>query len=189
MSNSLNRRTLVGATALSAAGLLAIADARTPAYAKLGGKKAEGQDADLLNAALALELEGIAAYGIAAGSGLLTPDVVKVGVLFQGHHKQHADELRAAIGRLGGKPVEAKSESEYAAGIGASSLKNQADVLRLALKLERGAANAYLGLIQPLRSTDLHLLAARISADEVVHANTLAAALGEAIPEKAFLFG
>jgi len=176
-----------GAQTLSAAGVLAVLGMATPRGALAAA--APSQDVQLLNAAIALEHEGIAAYQIAAESGLLSPGVLKVGVTFQGHHKQHRDDLAAAVRRLGGAPVQAKALGAYAADLGAGGLKDEAGVMKLALKLERGAANAYLGLIPSLGGTDLHLLAARMAGDEAFHAAILANALGEAIPQPALMFG
>ena len=146
------------------------------------------QDVQLLNAAIALEHEGIAAYTIAASSGLLQPAVVQIGVTFRGHHMRLRDELIRAVQALGGVPVEAKSESEYVSQLNVSSLQNQADVLRLALGLERGAANAYLGLI-PSLGADYHQIAARMAGDEAFHAAILGNALGEPIPTEGLIFG
>lgn len=174
-----------GAKTLSAAGLFALLGAAG------GGRAvaAPSQDAALLNAALGLEHEGIAAYQLGAQSKLLTPAVLGVAVTFQGHHKQHRDDLIAAVKRLGGTPVAAKSLDDYAKDLGAGSLTSQADVLKLALRLERGATNAYLGIIPSLTGTDLHVLAARTACDEAFHAAILANVLGEAVPQKAPLFG
>jgi hypothetical protein len=147
-----------------------------------------GQDVQLLNAAIALEHEGIAAYTLAAGSGLLQPAVVQVGVAFRGHHQRHRDELIGAVRALGAEPVAAKKDSEYATQLNASSLRNQADVLRLALGLERGAANAYLGLI-PSLGVHYHQVAARMAGDEAFHVAILANALGEPIPAEGLMFG
>jgi hypothetical protein len=61
--------------------------------------------------------------------------------------------------------------------------------LELALKLERGAANAYLGLIPSLKANEFHLLAARMAGDEAFHAAILANALGIAVPQRALMFG
>lgn len=185
----MDRRTAlaVGASTLSAAGVLAVLGVATPRSAVAAG--APTQDVQLLNAAIALEHEGIAAYQIAAESGLLTPDVLKIGITFQGHHKQHRDDLASAVRRLGGQPVAAKALSAYAADLGAGSLKDQAGVMKLALKLERGAANAYIGLIPSLDQTEFHVLAARMAGDEAFHAATLGNALGEVIPQKALIFG
>ena len=175
-----------GAMTLSTAGVLAVFGMAAPGRAVAA---APAQDVQLLNAAIALEHEGIAAYQIGAESGLLTPDVLKIGLLFQGHHKQHRDELVAAVTRLGGKPPEAKTLAAYATDLGAATLKDQTGVLKLALRLERGAANVYLGLIPSLALTDFHVLAARMAGDEAFHAATLGNALGEAIPQKALMFG
>lgn len=147
-----------------------------------------GQDVEILNAAIALEHEGIAAYTIAAGSGLLQPAVVQVGVTFRGHHMGHRDALMGAVRNLGGTPVEARSEAEYIEALGAASLRNQADVLALALRLERGAANAYLSLI-PSLGVDFHQVAARMAGDEAFHVAILANALGEPIPTQPLMFG
>lgn len=186
--NPRRRAALVsGATLLSAGGLLAVMGAATPRNAWAAANPA--QDVALLNAAIALEHEGIAAYQLAAQSGLLTPDVLKTSLTFQGHHKAHRDALAAAVRRLGAQPVAAKALADYAADLGAAGLKDQAGVLRLALKLERGAANAYLGLIPSLAATEFHVLAARMAGDEAFHAATLGNALGEAIPANALMFG
>ncbi len=176
-----------GVTMLSAGGLLAVMGVATPRNAWAASHPA--QDVALLNAAIALEHEGIAAYQLGAESGLLSPDVLKIGLTFQSHHKGHRDALAAAVRRLGGKPVEAKTFEAYASDLGAPGLKDQAGVLRLALKLERGAANAYLGLIPSLEATEFHVLAARMAGDEAFHAATLGAALGEPIPANPLIFG
>jgi hypothetical protein len=146
------------------------------------------QDVQILNAAIALEHEGIAAYTIAAGSGLLQPAVVQVGVTFKGHHEGHRDALIGAVRTLGGTPVAAKTTDEYIRDLNVASLRDQADVLRLALRLERGAANAYLSLI-PSMSADYHQVAARLAGDEAFHAAILANALGEPIPTTPLMFG
>ena len=185
-SIGLDRRDLLGRSVLSAAGLYAMLDMASPAFAQPAGNAAA--DVGLLNAALGLEQEGIAVYGIAAGSGLLQPEVVKVGVAFQGHHKEHAAMLEAAIKRLGGTPVSPKSNDAYIAANNIGALKTQADVLNLAIKLERGATNAYLGLIGPLHAKDLVALVARTAADEATHVALLLNATGQGIGP-AYQFG
>lgn len=146
-------------------------------------------DLGILNTALGLEHEGIAAYQIAAESGLLQPAVLAVGVLFQGHHKGHRDELARLIQTAGGKPVEPRSQDEYARAINAAAIQSQEDILRLAVKLERGAANAYIGSIASLNDYKLAQLFARLGADEAAHWTVLTSAIGEAIPKQAFIFG
>lgn len=188
-ARTLDRRAALsaGVQTLSAAGVLAVLGAASPRGAR--AQAAPAQDVQLLNAAIALEHEGIAAYQIAAESGLLTPAVLKIGVTFQGHHKQHRDALASAVRRLGGQPVAAKALGDYAGELGAGGLKDQTGVMKLALKLERGAANAYLGLIPSLGESDLHVLAARMAGDEAFHAAILGNALSEAIPQNALIFG
>ncbi len=184
-----NRRTIIrtGGAALSAAGVLALAGMATPAGAKTKDGDA-AQDAGLLNAARALEFEGIAAYEIALGSGLLTPSATSFARLYQSHHKQHNDDLEAAIKRLGGDPVGPKTTAEYVEQLEADKIGSQEDILRLALRLETGAASAYLGLIAPLKNSDLHSLVARLAADEAAHAATFMIDLNLPIPEKTPLF-
>jgi|SRR6185437_4427905 len=174
-----------GAKTLSAAGVIALLG--LPGAARAASNPS--QDVTLLNTALGLEFEGIAAYQLGAESKLLQPAVLSIAVTFQGHHKQHRDDLIAAIKRLGGMPAVSKPMADYAKELDAASLKSQADVLKLALKLERGATNAYLGIIPSLAGTDLHELAARTASDEAFHAAILGNALGEAIPQKAPMFG
>lgn len=182
-----SRRALIGGATLSAAGVAMVISGCATAAVTASSEEVS-QDVQILNAAIALEHEGIAAYQIAATSGLLDPAVVDIGVTFQGHHKGHRDALVNAVKTLGGTPVEEHSLEEYAKSLNAASLKNQEDVLRLALKLERGAANAYLGLI-PSLGVDFHQVAAQMAGDEAYHAAILANALGEPIPKDALIFG
>ncbi|WP_240330710.1 ferritin-like domain-containing protein [Sphingorhabdus sp. Alg239-R122] len=183
------RRNFIGGAGktLSLAGLAMISGGCSYAAAP-NSASATSQDVEILNAAIALEHEGIAAYQIAATSGLLQPAVVDIGVTFQGHHKGHRDALIKAVEQLGGTPVEEQSQDHYIDALDIASLKNQEDVLRLALKLERGAANAYLGLI-PSLGNDFHQVAAQMAGDEAFHAAILGNALGEPIPKTPLMFG
>jgi rubrerythrin len=146
-------------------------------------------DVQILNVALGLEHEAISAYSIAAGSGLVTKAVLPVAVTFQSHHKEHRDALIATIRKLGGSPVAAKPDAEVAKALNASSLKNQTDVLRLAQKLERGAAYAYLGVIPSFSDKGLSQVSAKLASDETGHWMVLSQALGDAISPKAFYVG
>lgn len=192
-SSQTNRRNiLTGAATLSAGGLLALAASATPAAARGTRKssaKAAAQDAELLNAAIALEHQGIGAYEIALGSGLVPGAAVPLVKTIQGHHKQHRDDLAAAVTRLGGKPVDTKTVADYAKELNAASITSLADIQRLALRLETGAANAYLGLIDPLTDPALHLLVAKLAADEASHATIFLLDLKETYPEKTPLYG
>src|SRR5262245_37246220 len=70
-------------------------------------------DLKILNVALGLEHEAIAAYQAGAESTLLQKPILDVAVLFQSQHKAHRDALAAAIKRAGGTPVEPRKMSEY----------------------------------------------------------------------------
>lgn len=159
----------------------------TPGMAR--AKDAHSGDIDILNIALGLEHEAIAAYQAGAQSGLLQKPVLAVAVQFQGHHKGHRDALAAAITKLGGAPVQPKSMNDYSSTLGLSAIKSQADILRLAQRLERGAANAYLGVIPSFQDRAFAQVSARLAADEVMHWTALTSALGGALPSMPLTFG
>lgn len=184
------RRSILGTTGgamLSAAAIGVLGG--TSAFAKSKGGATQG-DVDILNVALSLEHEAIAAYSIGAGSGLLAKPVLDAAVLFQGHHKGHRDALIKAITDMGGKPVMAKTDAEYAKALNvAATVKSQNDVLKLAQRLEKGAANAYIGVIPSFSNNDLKQISARLAADEASHWATLSFVLGEAPPAAPLIFG
>jgi rubrerythrin len=132
-------------------------------------------DVRILNTALGAELEAIAAYQVAAESGLLQKPVLALALQFQGHHKEHADLLAATVRKLGGKPIVAKSKYSFPV----EGLKVQADVLRFAAQLEQGAVSAYLGAVPLFGNRDLSKAAASILGDEAMHWAVLRNALGE----------
>jgi rubrerythrin len=144
-----------------------------------------GGDVGILNTALGLEYQAIAAYQVGAESGLLQKPVLDLAVQFQGDHKQHAEVLASTIGKLGGKPVAEKKLADY--NFPVSTLKNQADVLRFAAGLEKGAASAYLGAVPVFANEDLAKAAASILGDETMHWAILRNALGENPVPAAFI--
>jgi rubrerythrin len=175
-----------GALALSATAIALLSGNDSLAQG-MGGNAA--QDVNILNVALGLEHEAIAAYQLGATSGLLEKAVLDTAVQFQSHHKGHRDALASTIRKLGGEPVAAKPDSEYARALRADTLKSQADVLALATKLELGAANAYIGVIPSFKDPALAKVAARLAADETMHWTVLSAALGQPLPMAALTFG
>jgi rubrerythrin len=166
----LKQSTLLSLGIAAAAGL-----AGSPAVAAVS--KSTADDIDILNTALALEYQGIAAYQIGADSGLLKKGVRDVAIKFQSQHRAHAGVLAAAVTKLGGKPVEAKKPDQY--GFPVASLKSQNDVLEFAAGLEKGAASAYLGAVPTLHNRDLAKAAASILGDETMHWAVLLNALGK----------
>lgn len=153
-----------------------------------GSHENSAGDVGILNVALALEHQGINAYTLGAKSGLLQKPVLDIALKFQDDHKVHRDLLIATIGKLGGKAVEEKSLDVYAKALNASQLKSQEDVLKLALSLELGASNAYLGVIPSFKDHAFAQVAARLAADEVAHWAVLNNALAMPLP-KAMFFG
>ncbi len=175
----------VGKATLSASAVALIVGCESLAQ----GTSTSASDVGILNAALGLEHEGITAYEIGAGSGLLQKPVLDVAVGFKNHHEVHRETLIAAIRKLGGTPVAPKSKDEYAKALNVASLKNQTDVLRLAARLELGAANAYIGVMPSFSDRQIAQVAARLLADETMHWTVLSQVLGDKLPQKAMMFG
>jgi hypothetical protein len=146
-------------------------------------------DIGVIQTALALEHEGIAAYRLAGKSGLLSKGTLQVATIFMGHHETHRDSLAKVVTQAGGKPVEPKSDAEYVTGLNLASLKSEKDVVALATTREHGAASAYIGQINAIRDPKLANLFASISADEALHWTALNAAGGGQIPTSAYVFG
>jgi len=178
-----------GAAALSATAVALISGCESMAQGSMNSSSMTMADVNILNVALGLEHEAINAYQLGAESGLLQPPVLNVAVGFQSHHKEHRDALIATIRKLGGMPVAEKPKAEYAQALNAGSLRSQADVLKLAQRLERGAANAYLGVIPSFGDKGLAQVAARLAADETMHWTALTGAMAEMLPQKALTFG
>jgi rubrerythrin len=171
----------VGGVTLSGAAVALLAG-----HPALAAKHADGQsaqkDASVINTALALEYEGINAYTLGAQSNLLEKPVLAIAVKFQDDHKVHRDRLLAVLQTLGAAPVKEKSLAEYAEELEVTKLKTQADVLNFAAGLERGAVNAYLGIIPSFADHSLAKLAGQLASDETVHFAILNQALGRPLP-------
>ena len=180
-----SRRQFFRVGGLFAAGLAA-SSALAPVTSWAGTmSKSTTDDIAILNVALGLEYQAIAAYQVGAESGLLEKPVLAVAVKFQGQHKAHAEVLSSTIGKLGGTPVMAKKPDEY--GFPTASLKSQADVLEFAAGLEKGAASAYLGAVPQFHNKDLAKAAASIMGDETMHWAILLNALGKDPVPAAFI--
>ncbi len=138
------------------------------------GKTMSAEDVAILNTALGLEHEAIAAYQVGAESGLLQKPVLDLAVTFQGQHKAHAGLLTDTVRKLGGTPVEPMSSYDFPT----DKLKSQADVLGFAADLEQAAVSAYLGAIPRFEDRELARAAASILGDEAMHWATPRNALG-----------
>lgn len=169
------RRFLRGSATLSGAAIALLAGRPSLAAQGCPGAADTAADVRILNTALSAEREAIAAYQVAAESGLLRPPLHAVAVQFQGHHKAHAELLAKTVAQLGGKPVEVKRGYEFPT----EQLKAEADVLRFAAELERGAVSAYLGAVPLFGNPELAKAAASILGDEAMHWAVLRQVLGE----------
>lgn len=171
-----------GPAVLSATAVALLAGRESFAAAK---HKDAANDVGILNTALAAEQEAVAAYQVGAESGLLQKPVRDLALTFQGQHKAHADLLASTVKKLGGTPMAAKKTADY--HFPTDKLKTQADVLRFAAGLEKGAVSAYLGAIPVFDNRDLAKAAGSILGDEAMHWAILRNALGEPPVPEAFV--
>ncbi len=125
IDQALSRRRLLGGSgpAVLSAGAVALLAGCAGGMAATSSNTA-ANDVAILNVALGLEHEAIAAYQIGAESKLLDKPVLDVAVLFQTHHKEHRDALAATVRKLGGMPVDAKAMGEYATALNAGAIKS-----------------------------------------------------------------
>lgn len=167
-----------GLTSLGALAAISLAHSGPVSAAmKSRVSKNDQDDIAILNTALTLEYQAIAAYQVGAESQLLQKPVLDVAVKFQTHHRAHAGVLADTVRKMGGKPAEAGAVNDY--GFPLEKLKSQADVLRFAAGLEQGAANAYLGAVPAFHNRALAKAAASIMGDETMHWAILLNALGD----------
>jgi Ferritin-like domain len=172
-----------GALMLSATAVALLAGRDVLADAANHASGQQAGDVDILNQALAAELRAIAAYGVGAGSGLLTGATLKLAGTFRGHHEQHAQAIEATVRKLGGKPVIALPDYHFPV----ETLKTSTDVLRFAAGLEKQAVSAYLGAVPAFTDRALAQTAASILGDEAMHWAVLRQALGDEPVPAAFV--
>ena len=170
------RESLFGAAAVLSAGAVALLAGRDVLAQGTKSNSAHAEsDVRILNTARGAELEAIAAYQLGAESGLLGAQAKALALEFQGHHKEHADGLASTVRKLGGRPVEPKARYEFPT----DKLKAEADVLRFAAGLERGAVSAYLNAVPLFQDRALSQAAASILGDEAMHWAIFRQVLGE----------
>jgi len=167
-----SRRQVLKAGGLSvAAGALATA-LPVAAEVKYGG------DLAILNVALGLEHQAIAAYDAGAKSKLLSADQLKIALSFQTDHKRHRDALIHYIHHFGGTPVDAKASYDF------GTITSATDIVKLAQSLEDGAENAYLANAAKLENREILNAAVPILEDEVRHNTVFKQLLGLDVTER-----
>ena len=135
-------------------------------------------DVAILNVALGLEHEAIAAYQAGAESQLLSAEQLSMAVAFQKDHKRHRDTLTKFVRRFGGTAAEPKSEYDF------GTIRSATDILKLAQRLEQGAADAYLTHAASLESRTVLDAAAQVLVDEVRHSTAFKSLLGLPVTER-----
>ncbi len=128
-------------------------------------------DLAILNVALGLEHQAIAAYQAGAKSGLLSGTALDMAVSFQRDHERHRETIAGFLGRFGGSPVLPRTDYDF------GTIHTAGDVLTLAHRLEQGAADAYLANAAKLENAEVLDAAAGILIDEVRHATAFKLAL------------
>lgn len=138
-------------------------------------------DIDLLNASLAGEFFGVAAYEAAIGSELLDEGTTGVARAFQADHQAHAERIAELITERNGTCVNALPADVYAKDY--PPLNSAADVIAYAIELESGAAAADVASIGSYEEGALAVVIAQIAGVEAQHWSALLAATGQpAIP-------
>lgn len=135
-------------------------------------------DLDILNKALGLEQFAIAAYHGAIATGLLENGVIEVAKSFQSHHGQHARKIQEAITSLDGEAIKPLSQEEYIKQLPVDKLTSQEAIIHYAIKLEKGAAVAFLNAVPEFENRKIAQAAASILGDETMHWAVLRNALG-----------
>jgi len=134
------------------------------------------QDAPLVTAGAEFEAMGIKTYEVAAGSGLLTDQaVIDTAVAFMNDHKGHLDVLNSLLKSFEFDEVD-PTNADPDPGVG--SVKNQTDVLNLALGVEFQAATFYFsGIVNQIQSVEARRVFANILPVETAHFTAYKSAL------------
>ncbi|MEA2158907.1 MAG: hypothetical protein QOD66_1287 [Solirubrobacteraceae bacterium] len=133
-------------------------------------RAARSADVVLLNQALDLEHEAIAAY--TAGIPLLDGRPKKAAQLFLQQELSHAGEMYGLVKQAGGRPH--KPKASYDLGHPSTSL----EVLRLLHDLEHRELRLYLGAITKLSPGTVRAAVAAVLANDAQHVAVLRSTLG-----------
>ncbi len=179
------RRALLGRwqtaiTAGAAVGLVGCGKSSKPNLRTLP-PAAKSADVVLLNQALDLEHEAIAAY--TAGIPLLDGRAKKAAQLFLTQELSHAGEMRGLVKQAGGRPNKAQ------AGYDLGRPKSALDVLGLLHDIEHRQLRLYFGAITKLSPGSVRAAVAAVLANDAQHVSVLRSTLGLAPLPSAFVTG
>jgi hypothetical protein len=136
-----------------------------------------GDDAAMLNSALSLEYQAIAAYEAVLARAPLTGPEAERAAQYQADHRRHAEALAASVASRKAMPVVRPTPDSYR--FEPAALSRRDDALRFLLGIEQGLALAHLGAVPALTDRDLAKGTAGILAVESMHWATIREALGE----------
>src|SRR5439155_12053934 len=153
-AGALDRRRFFHVAGLSGATLLAACGEQNKAQGPIAGEKAQESapepadsdvaDANVLNSALDLEHQAVAAY--TAALRVLRGQNLRTARTFRDHERAHVQALSQAIKGLGGKPNQAQRSYRF------PRLATEDDALRFAMTLENTAIAAYIDAIPRLNT-------------------------------------
>ena len=134
-------------------------------------------DAELVKAGADFEAMGVKTYEVAAASGLLTDQaVINTAVAYMNDHKAHLATLNALLASFGFDEIDG-TNAQPAAGV--ADVKNQTDVVSLALSVEFDAASFYFsGIVNEIQSIEARRVFANILPVETAHFVTYKSVLG-----------
>jgi rubrerythrin len=171
---------MMGASGAAALSILATAcgdddeKQRAPA-----GTSAEAADIAIVNYALTLEFLEVELYRAAVDSGSFKGKELDLLKAIGEHEQQHIDALTAAVGKLGGRPVQ-RPKTKF-------PLDGRKTILKTAQRIENLGAAAYLGQVARIRDKDVLAAMIAIHSVEARHAAALNTLLGKDVtPNGAF---
>jgi ferritin-like protein len=157
--------------------LAAAAGVAPPLVGLLGGRalalpRGEETDFSILDAAIALEHQAIALYGLGLQRSLFPQNLRRYAVEFRGDHEGHRDTQIAIAEERGGRPPAPLPDYDF----GPTPAGD--DFIRKALTIEVAAQEAYTALLSQIGTKDYMLSAAFILIDEVRHMTVWRRVLG-----------
>jgi len=145
------------------------------AHSSSAPPSSEGQDLEILNAALALEHQAIALYSIGLSRNLVPVTMRERAIEFRGDHQGHRDTQIALSRERGGTPVAALARYDF------GHVEGGRGWLKKAMDVELAAQQAYAKVIPAITAKDYQLAASFIVVDEVRHLTVWKSAFGSKI--------
>jgi len=149
----------------------------TSTTAPTGGDGAE-MDVVLARSAVSLELLAVDVYQAAIDSGAVTTmAVADAAVLFQSHHREHAEALNAAVRDAGGEEVTEANQFLMDNLVATADLSSELAIVQFARALEDAAAATYVFSAGVLSAPALRQAIMSIGGVEARHVTALDLAL------------